>query len=215
MNSKHLFLSSVTLAGAATLLLPTTTNALLGAPQVRQPGQRDFRIFNNFTDPEANDNTTADPNFPGYIGAPLAIWKACTEWGSELHAGTGNGDPSQPGGLGSGGANFDAIFQGLATDVGGTDSNTFSELVGSDSGILGFTELPINDGWRSRFYSVWVWDDDPGTGTFDFDIQGTATTLYGFAMGFTPSGPSGSTLNGTVLGTGVDERSLEAFDIAA
>jgi len=203
VNLNQLILPAVAFSGAAVLLFPATTEALGGPPQLLQPGQRDFRIFNNFTDPEANDNTTPDPNFPGYTGAPLAIWKACTEWSSELHGGTGNGDPHQPGGLGSGGANFDAVFQGLATDVGGTDSNTFSELIGSDNGILGFTELPINDGWRIRFYSTWTWDDDPGTTTFDNDIQGVATTLYGFAMGFDPSGPSGSTLNGTLTGTGV------------
>ena len=74
-------------------------------------GQRDFRVYNNFTDPDANNNTTPDPMFPGYTGAPLAIWKACVEWGSELH-GDGSGDPSQPDGLGSGGANFDPSFQG-------------------------------------------------------------------------------------------------------
>ena len=73
--------------------------------------QRDVRVFNNFTDPEANDNQTPDANFPGRFGAEMAIWKASVEWGSELH-GDGQGDPGQVAGLGSGGANFDATWPG-------------------------------------------------------------------------------------------------------
>ena len=35
---------------------------------------------------EANQNVTPDPSFPGAVGAPLAIWKAVVEWGSERPA---------------------------------------------------------------------------------------------------------------------------------
>ena len=38
--------------------------------------QRDVRVFDNFTDVSANDNTTAHPSFPGYTGAELALWVA-------------------------------------------------------------------------------------------------------------------------------------------
>ena len=72
--------------------------------------QRDFRIFDNFLDTQANDNTTPHLQFPGYAGAEMAIWKACVEWGSTLH-GDGSGDPHQPSDLGSGNANFDPSFQ--------------------------------------------------------------------------------------------------------
>jgi len=43
--------------------------------------QRDVRVFNNFVNPEANQNAVPDPSFPGAVGAPLAIWKAIVEWG--------------------------------------------------------------------------------------------------------------------------------------
>ena len=79
---------------------------------------RDVRVHNNFTDPEANANTSFVPSFPGTTGAKLAIWKGCVEWGSELHF-EGHGDPTQPGDLGSGGANFDCSWQGDADDPGG------------------------------------------------------------------------------------------------
>ena len=76
-------LSALLLAGAALLILPVQRApgfSLIGDELTL--GQRDFRIFDNFADPEANDNTTPDANFPGSSGAVMAIWKACVEWGS-------------------------------------------------------------------------------------------------------------------------------------
>ncbi len=215
MNLKHLILPTVALGAAAGLLIPAKTDAyaLLGGSL--NTTQRDFRIFDNFTDPTANDNVTPDANLPGYTGCELAIWKACTEWGSQLHGGTGNGDAHQPGGLGSGGANFDAVMQGNATAVGGTNSNTHSELSGSDGGVLAFCESPISDGWRIRYYSTWTWNDGPGTsvGTNE-DIQGIATHEYGHALGLDHSGVFGSTMWPSVTGSGVAQRSIGPDDIA-
>jgi hypothetical protein len=85
---------------AAALLYPAHVQAYAFLGGALRLPQRDVRVFDNFTNPEANDNTTPDPNFPGAVGATLAIWKACVEWGSELH-GDGNGDPTQAAGLGS------------------------------------------------------------------------------------------------------------------
>ena len=103
--------------------------------------------------------------FPGYQGAVMAIWKGCVEWGSTLH-GDGTGDPTQIGDLGSGGANFDASFQGLATQVGGQNDNTHSELSGGNGGVLAFMEpgggSGISNGWRIRYYESWLWQDGPG-----------------------------------------------------
>ena len=49
---------------------------------------RDVRIWNNFTDSQANDNTTPDPDFGGHHGAILALWKGAIEWGSEPMGGS-------------------------------------------------------------------------------------------------------------------------------
>jgi Matrixin len=176
--------------------------------------QRDFRVCRNFTGPEADNATATHPEFPGATGAVLAIWKAAVEWGSELH-GTGQGDVSQPRGLGSGGANFDFTFQGLATSPGGTDDNVVSEISGGGGGTLAYTEIPIDNGWRIRFYAGAAnWDDGPGAvvagGT---DLQGVATHELGHALGLSHSFVSGATMRPNTVGDLVYMRSLHADDI--
>ena len=175
--------------------------------------QRDVRVFDNFTDVSANDNTTPHPSFPGYTGAELALWKASVEWGSELH-GDGQGDPHQPGGLGSGGANFDPSWQGNADDADTKDGNVHSAVSGADGGLLAYCETPIADGWRIRYYETWTWDDGPGTSVVGSDLQGVATHEYGHALGLGHSGASGATMSATVAGNGVAQRSIEADDRA-
>lgn len=216
MRTTHLLPPAAALALLAWLWapLPGKAYALLGGSLGLD--QRDFRVFPNFTDPEASDHTAPDPSFPGAGGAVLAIWKACVEWGSELH-GSGGGDPHQPGDLGSGGANFDAVFQGQAAGPGGTNDNVFSEISGGSLGVLAFTELPISDGWRIRFYSdPWVWEDSPAgpsSGSGAKDIQGVATHEYGHALGLDHSF-LGTTMQASAAGTCVALRSIEADDIA-
>jgi hypothetical protein len=174
--------------------------------------QRDVRVFNNFTAPTANNNTVADPNWPGYDGAELAIWKAASEWGSALHGGNGAGDPQQS--VGSGGANFDFSWQGNATDVGSVDDNVHSQLSGSSGGILAFTEGPVSDGWRTRYYENWQWEDGPGNVTSGLDLQGLATYQCGIALGLSSTTVPGATMVSQLTGTGVHQRSIEADDIA-
>ena len=193
------------------LLTPGTSEgySLIGG-QLSQ-SQRDFRIFNNFTDSDANNNQTPDDQFPGAQGAVMAIWKASVEWGSELH-GDGTGDPHQNGSLGSGGANFDVSFQGEATAVGGTNDNIHSELTGSSGGVLAFTETPISDGWRIRYYSGWTWNDGPGTNISGVDLQGVACHEYGHALGLGHSTSGSATMAPSISGSGVSARSISTDD---
>jgi hypothetical protein len=178
-------------------------------------GQRDFRVFNNFTDASANNNTVGQTMFPGQLGAVLAIWKGHTEWSSEPWAGTGAGDglASNPV-LGSGGANFDNNFQGTAAGVGTTNDNVHSELIGDQGNTLAFTETPISDGWRIRYLSKWVWQDGPGSVSGGIDIQGVATHEIGHTLGLGHSTVGGATMSAFISGTGQAQRSIEADDVA-
>ncbi|MEZ6014581.1 MAG: matrixin family metalloprotease [Planctomycetota bacterium] len=208
---------ALALAGAAAVIAPSAADGFTLTGWSLDLTQRTFRVFNNFTDTEANNNTTPDPNFPGATGAVLALWKASVEWSAALH-GDGNGDPSQPNGLGSGGANFDPSYQGLATNPGATGDNIMSELSGCSGGTLAFTESFTNGaGWRMLFYACWTWIDGPGTnwnsGGGRFDLQGVATHEYGHATGMGHSTVNGATML-AATSDGKQERSIAPDDIA-
>jgi hypothetical protein len=211
-----LLLPAAALVGAALLLLPmehaagfSTLGGELGFTQ------RDVRVFNNFEDFHADNNTTADPNFPGYTGCFLAFWKASAEWASELHGGNGDGDTSQSSDLGSGGANFDAFWAGAANGVGGSNDNIISGVSGCESGVLAYCEIPISDGWRIRFCEEWQWDDGPGAPlNVRMDLQGVGCHEYGHALGLGHSDDSSATMYPSINFDGVLERSIAPDDIA-
>lgn len=216
--ARRWLLCAVGLSAAAVLVIPGTPRAWNALGGTLDLSQRDVRVFANFSDVEANDNTQSDPNFPGATGAALAIWKGVAEWGSERRH-DGEGDPTQPAGLGSGGANFDSTWQGYASGVGGVDDNVVSEIAGASLGILAFTEIPIQDGWRIRFYrDAATWEDGPGAfAPVDGhkDIQGVMCHEYGHALGLDHSGSSSAwTMFPSAAGTHVEKRSIESDDIA-
>ena len=215
MRSAWRFLPLAAALAAATLLFePGAVQGFTTLGWKLDFGQRDVRVFNNFQDPQANDNTTPHPNWPGYTGAELAVWKAAVEWGSELH-GDGSGDPSQPGDVGSGQAAFDVTWQGNAPNPGPTTGNVVSALSNAGGGVIALTELGP-DGWRIRLNDQFVWDDGPGAvlPAGVIDIQGTIAHEYGHALGLGHSAVAGSTMFGVALGNGVKNRSIEADDIA-
>ena len=213
MQIKNLILPAIALSIGGAFLIPAQTveaYSLLGwsLPQ----SQRDFRVYNNFTDTAANNNQTPDPAFPGYQGAVMAIWKGCVEWGSRLH-GDGSGDPHQPNGLGSGGANFDPSFQGLATGIGSSSENIHSEISGGSGGVLAYTEGAGGVGWRIRYYRNWTWNDGPGTNVSGIDLQGVACHEYGHALGMGHTNTGGATMYPSISGSGVAQRSIANDDI--
>ena len=213
MKPQHVLGSLAGLAIAGAFLMPTRTEAFTTIGGSLGLSQRDYRVFNNFTDPTANDNQTPDANFPGYQGVALASWKANLEWASRLH-GNGNGDPHQVGGLGSGGANFDPSWQGLASGVGGTNDNIISELSGSSGSTLAYCETPIQDGWRIRVYAdAAIWNDGPTTPNNHFDLQGVLCHELGHALGLGHTTSVGATMEAAVANPAVASRSIATDDI--
>lgn len=215
MKIKNLILPAIALGSAVVLTTPRESHgfALLGhSLSVSETG---FRVHNNFLDATANNNTTADANFPGAQGAVMAIWKAVIEWASEKH-GDGTGDPHQPTGLGSGNSNFDPFYIGEATGVGSIGNNIHSALDLDGGGTFAFMQGG-GGGWWIRYYENWTWDDGPGTSISNrVDIQGIAVHEHGHALGLGHSGVGGATMvGGTSPGSAsVSNRSIASDDQA-
>lgn len=203
------------LSGAIVLLSPAETRSFDVFGDFLDLTLRDFRILNTFAGIRANDNAVPDPDFPGSIGADLAIRKAIAEWGSRPH-GSGLTDPSQDL-LGSGESNFEAFYAGDALLAGGRNQNVISVIAGG--GGIAITDLPIGDGWRIRFFdAARDWNDGPGIpegGIDRFDIQGVMAHEFGHALGLDHSMVAGATMeNNGSPDFGVHLRSIEADDIA-
>jgi len=186
------------LVGAGALLAPAGDSYTLTGWNLNVDSTH-VRVFNNFADAETNDDTAPQSQFPGFDGAVRAIWKSAVEWGTSTH-GTGDGDPTQPGDLGSGGSNFTPTFQGDALGVGGLNDNTHSAISSLGGGVLAITESGGN-GWRIRYNDQYLWDDDsagPAAGTID--LQSIATHEYGHALGLGHTTMSGCVMSPSSTG---------------
>jgi len=215
MNLRSWILPALALLSAGFLLAPARPlEAFSKIGGNLGEGQRDVRVFDNFLDLTANDNPNSPPQFPGWTGVELAVWKGIVEWGSGPH-GDGTGDPVGGNQLGSGGANFDAMWSGNANGIGSTNNNIVSSLANcGGGGTLAFTETPISDGWRIRFCDEWIWDDGPSTIGSRWDIQGVMTHEYGHAIGLGHSAVSSATMAPSGSPGQTSIRSIEADDTA-
>lgn len=210
---KHIFRLAVggaVLTGSAMLMVPDSAVGYSTIGGSLGTGQRDHRLYDTFTSSGANNNTTEIANMPGYVGAELAIWKGGAEWGARAF-GDGSGDTTQSN-LGDGGANFNFFWNGEANGIGGANDNIHSPISGSSGGVLAFTETPIADGWRIRYYQSWSWQDGPGTVSSGIDLQGVACHELGHALGLGHSTVGGATMFPSISGTGTAQRSIETDD---
>jgi hypothetical protein len=212
----------LSLGGLAALCAPGLTLAYvllsppvsLGISTSGNGYQRDVRLFNSFADATANDNQTPDPQYPGALGAFMAVWKGAQAWNSDTFDSQVASTINQ---------NFDMDWQGAAPNGSAGNVVSAADPLGACSGgVLAYTE-PTNGGWRMSFCESWTWQDGPGNPSgAQIDIQGVCAHEYGHALGMDHSQTgncpgAGCSNNPTmcafICGSGVSARTLSQDDI--
>ncbi len=210
-NLLRISLGVVLVGGAATLVVPDEATGFSTIGGNLGLTQRDFRIYDNFIDAASHNNTQPHANWPGFTEIELACWKAGAEWGSRVF-GDGSGDSTQYQ-IGDGRSNFNYFWNGEASGTGGYNANINSPIAGSSGGVLAYTETPISDGWRIRYYESWTWGDGPDQlNSGEMDMQGIACHELGHALGLGHSSDSSATMYAYANGNGVPNRSIETDD---
>lgn len=199
----------IALLGGAWLYAPSSTAFSVNGSTLSLD-KRHFRVFNNFADPEANNQLFPQPQFPGATGAEAAIWKGFMEWCSVFH-GNGGGDPTGNI-IGQSGANIDFSWQGNASGIGEVGDNVVSAITSCSGAVVAFTENSPVEGWRIRFCdNGFVWEDGPDLPQpGNYDIQGMAVHLAGHALGL-DHGNANSVMRPLVI-DGSESRDLTSDD---
>ncbi len=214
-----LFSATALLASALLLALPPRGSAYATLGVSLTPTVATY--FSNptsFSGSGANNNLTPDWNWPGALGADLAIRKAASEWAADPRGGTGAGDPTQI--VGSGGSNFGWFFLDTTTSDGASSASCVVFAGGFLGSGVYAQASPSGSGFRITFdggpENDWNWRDGPGveTGFKRVDIQGIAVHEFGHALGLAHTSVNGATMYPSTSTSGSsNQRSIESDDI--